>query len=141
MDILNIPFHRLLHIGKDQISDEYLFCMEERPELLNHLGTIHACAQLALAEASAGEYLVQQFNELKGKVVPVIRKTEVKYALPANGSLFSKVSFISGTREEYLEEYEKRGRFLIPTKVEVYNSENKRTLTAVFNWFITGIST
>ena len=140
MDILKIPFHRHLQIENFQDNDEYIFCMDERPEHLNHLGTIHACAQLALAEASSGEYLRTQFNEIEGKVVPVIRKTEVKYSTPANGSLFSKASFPAGNREDYLKEYKLRGRFIIPVKVEVYNNENKRTLLAVFEWFITNIS-
>ncbi len=141
MKVLEVPFHRLLHIEKPRDKDEFVFCMDERQEHLNHLGTIHACAQLALAEATSGEYLLQQFIALKEEVVPVIRRTEVKYSTPANGSLYSKASFASGKREEYMKEYEKRGRCIIPIKIEVYNTENKRTLSAVFDWFITSIPT
>ena len=89
MDILSIPFHRLLNIERNLNDDEFIFQIEERPELHNHLGTFHACAQLSLAEATAGEYLQQQFPEIKDEVIPVIRKTEVKYAMPAKGSFFS----------------------------------------------------
>ena len=137
MDILSIPFHRLLKIERNQNDDDFIFQIDESPELQNHLGTFHACAQLTLAEATAGEYLLQQFQALKDVVVPVIRRTEVKYSMPANGTLFSKASFSSGSKEEFLKELEARKRCIIPIKVEVFNTESKRTLSAVFDWVIT----
>ena len=136
MDILSIPFHHLLNIEAYQKDGDFIFQVEERPELHNHLGTFHACAQLALAEATSGEYLQQEFLELKDVVVPVIRRTEVKYSLPANGTLFSKASFASGSKEEFLKDFQARKRCIIPIKVEVFNLENKRTLSAVFDWLI-----
>ena len=141
MDILSIPFHRLLNIERNQNDDDFIFQIEERPELHNHLGTFHACAQLSLAEATAGEFLQQQFQELKDVVVPVIRRTEVKYSMPANGTLFSKASFSSGSKEDFLKEFEARKRCIIPIKVEVFNTESKRTLSAVFDWLITIMTT
>lgn len=137
MDILSIPFHRLLNIEKDGDGEGFIFKMDEHPEHLNHLGTVHACAQLALAEASSGEFLLQQFGELKDSVIPVIRKTEVKYSVPANGTLHSKVSFGTGSREEYLKEYLAKNRCLLSTRVELFDSSNRKTLSAVFNWFLT----
>ena len=141
MDILSIPFHKLLNIERNQNDDDFIFQIEERPELHNHLGTLHACAQLSLAEATAGEYLQQQFPEIKDTVVPVIRRTEVKYSMPAKGTLFSKASFSSGSKEDFLKELESKKRCIIPIKVEVFNTESKRTLSAVFDWFITMMAT
>jgi hypothetical protein len=34
MDMLSIPFHRLLHIERNQ-DDDFIFQMKERPELHN----------------------------------------------------------------------------------------------------------
>ena len=137
MDILSIPFHRLLNIERIQNDDDFIFQIEERPELHNHLGTFHACAQLTLAEATSGEYLLQQFREIKDVVVPVIRRTEVKYSMPANGILFSKASFSSTSKQDFLKELETKNRCIISIKVEVFNTESKRTLSAVFDWVIT----
>jgi len=137
MDILSIPFHSLLHIERNHNDDDFIFQINERPELHNHLGTFHACAQLSLAEATAGEFLQSQFPEIKDVVIPVIRRTEVKYSMPAKGTLFSKASFSSGSKEEFLKEFEARKRCIIPIKVEVFNTESKRTLSAVFDWVIT----
>ncbi len=141
MDILSIPFHRLLNIERNQNDDDFIFQIEERPEFHNHLGTFHACAQLSLAKATAGEFLQQQFQEIKDVVIPVIRRTEVKYSMPVNGTLFSKASFSSGSKEDFLKEFEARKRCIIPIKVEVFNTESKRTLSAVFHWVITIMTT
>jgi len=141
MDILSIPFHHLLNIERNQNDDDFIFQIDERPELHNHLGTFHACAQLSLAEATSGEFLQQQFQELKDVAIPVIRRTEVKYSMPANGTLFSKASFSSGSNEDFLKELEARKRCIIPIKVEVFNTENKRTMSAVFDWLITIMTT
>ncbi len=39
----------------------------------NHLQTIHASAQFALAETASSEILATSFPELVGKVIPVLR--------------------------------------------------------------------
>ena len=135
MDVLSIPFHHLLQIERNQ-DDDFIFQIKERPELLNHLGTFHACAQLALAEATSGEFLQEQFHEIKDLVIPVIRRTEVKYSMPAKGSLYSKATFSSGNKEDFLKEFESRKRFNIPIKVEVFNTDGKRTLSSIFEWVI-----
>ena len=70
MDILSIPFHRLLNIEPNQKGGEFIFQIEERPELHNHLGTFHACAQLALAEATSGEFMIQ-FEARKRCIIPI----------------------------------------------------------------------
>ena len=63
MDILDIPFHRFLNINKVIRDKDLIFRIKERPEYLNHLGTIHACVQLSLAEAISLESLVKKNRE------------------------------------------------------------------------------
>jgi len=135
MNILSVPFHQLLNIEKS-VNPNYIFQLNENPQLLNHLNTIHACAQLTLAEATSGEFLLNQFYKLRNDVVPVIRKTEVKYQKPANGSLFSKAQLHAVRKEDVLADIMNKGRAIVPIKVELFNSENKRALVALFDWFV-----
>ncbi len=135
MDILAIPFHQYLNI-ENYPGDEYIFQAVERPEYLNHLQTIHACVQLALAEASSGEFLLQQFGELKDEVVPVIRKTEAKYHRPANGTLYSSAFLLSSAKSEVLNDLRNKGRTLTQIKVEIHDRKRSKVLTAIFDWFI-----
>jgi len=135
MDILAIPFHKFLNIEKHS-GDEYIFEAKERPEYLNHLQTIHACVQLALAEASSGEFLLQEFKEQKTEVIPLIRKTEARYHRPANGTLYSRASFLSSKKAEVLEELMHKGRSILQIKVEIYDQSSRKVLTAIFDWFL-----
>ena len=138
MDILEIPFHRFLNIKKHS-GDEYIFEATERPEYLNHLGTIHACVQLTIAEASSGEFLLQEFNDMRSELIPVVRKTEAKYHRPANGTLFSKAAFESTNKSDILKELSSKKRTSIKVKVEITDEQKNKTLTVVFDWFITKI--
>ena len=135
MDILAIPFHKFLNIEKHS-GDEYIFEAQERPEYLNHLQTIHACVQLSLAEASSGEFLLQEFKEQKTEVIPLIRKTEARYHRPAKGTLYSRASFLSSKKTEVLEELMNKGRSILKIKVEIYDQSSSKVLTAIFDWFL-----
>lgn len=135
MNILEVPFHQFLHIEESQDSN-FIFKIQERPQFLNHLGTIHACVQLSLAEATSGEYLLKQFYELKDDVIPVIRKTEVKYQKPANGTLVSIATFSKVNKEDIYNDLTKKNRAIVPIKVELFNEADSKTLSAVFDWFV-----
>ena len=135
MNILSVPFHQFLKLEKSE-DDNFIFKLQERPELLNHLNTIHACVQLSLAEATSGEFLLNEFYELRNEVIPVVRKTEVKYQKPANGSLCSKANFSSVDKNSVYRNLNEKGRAIVPIKVELFDSGNNRTLTAIFDWFV-----
>jgi len=136
MDILSIPFHEYIDIGRSD-KPGYIFEINERPEYLNHLGTIHACVQLSLAEAASGEFLIQEFNELQNDVIPVVRKSEARYHRPANGKLHARAEFYKSEKKLISDDLEKRSRAILKVKVEVFDSNNHRSLTAIFDWFIT----
>ena len=136
MEILTIPFHSYLNIQKAEEPTGYIFKIEERPEYLNHLGTIHACVQLSLAEATSGEFLLKEFDQLKSDVIPVVHRTEAKYHKPANGELFTKADFLSTNRQAVLVELSLKKRTITQIKVEVYDSKKNISLSAIFDWFI-----
>lgn len=135
MDILSIPFHQYLNIETHD-GDGYIFELQERPEYLNHLQTLHACVQLTLAEASSGEFLLQEFKEFEADVIPVIRRTEVKYHRPANGTLYSRASLQSSGKAELVDELMNKDRAIIQIKVEIFDNSKKKVLTAIFDWFL-----
>jgi len=49
----------------------YILEMPESPLLLNHVGTVHASVQFALAEASSGEFLLRHLGEAQSRVFAV----------------------------------------------------------------------
>lgn len=135
MNILNIPFHQYLKL-RNHPTDEYIFEMDENPECQNHIGTIHACVQLALAEASAGAFLQQQFPASESNIVPVVRSTEVKYHRPAQGTLYARCAFGNSGVDDALQELNTKNRTLLKVKSEVFDAGKNKVLTAWFEWFL-----
>ena len=78
--VTEFPFKNLLRIHP--ASDAaHLLQPPSSDEYLNHLGTVHAAAQLALAEASSGEFLLRHFGSAED-LVPVVRRVEAKFRNP-----------------------------------------------------------
>lgn len=137
MNVFELPFNK--YIGLEKSSDiEYLLMLQDKKEYLNHLNTVHASAQFALAEATSGYFLLNQFRELTD-ILPVVRKVEIKYRKPAQGTVFSKASFIDSDKNKILEDLNLRQRALITVKVLLYDSEQNNIMQSNFEWFITRI--
>lgn len=135
MDITEIPFHSFLGLQLSD-NDSYVLMLEEKHEYLNHLGTIHASVIFTLAESTSGEFLLRKFAEYDLDVIPVIRKAEVKYSKPGNGRIFSKADFVDSDPKRIHEELQFKGRALVKIKVDIFNSESVRIMSAAFEWFI-----
>jgi acyl-coenzyme A thioesterase PaaI-like protein len=135
MTVLNLPFNKILLIKKSAVPDT-LFMLEDRVKYQNHLGTVHASAQYALAEASSGETLERTFGDWKGAYLPVVRRVEVKYKNPAKGRLFS-VGFLDPDRAmKAKKELSEKGRTLVDVVVKLVDEGKNVTFEGTFTWFI-----
>jgi acyl-coenzyme A thioesterase PaaI-like protein len=135
MNVLNLPFNKILLIKKSVVPDT-LFMLEDHVNYQNHLGTVHASAQYALAEASSGETLERNFGDWNGAYFPVVRRVEVKYKSPAKGRLFS-VGFIDPDRAmKAKKELSEKGRTLVDVMVKIVDQGKNITFEGTFTWFI-----
>ena len=132
--VTELPFNSFLGI---QISTEpsQLLRLPSGEQYLNHLGTVHASAQLALAEASSGEFLLKHFGCTDG-IVPVVRRLEAKFRKPANGAVTSTATAAPTAIEQLDAELASKGRALIPIKVELHDQSGAHTLSATVEWFV-----
>jgi acyl-coenzyme A thioesterase PaaI-like protein len=135
MDITTIPFNRFLGLRTAPTDGVALLSLPESPDFLNHLGTIHASAQLALAEASSGEFLLRTLPPGDG-LVPVVRRLEAKFKRPAQGALTSRASTDAEKLAALPGELTRKGRALIEVHVEVLDASGTATLTACVEWFL-----
>jgi len=136
METLDIPLNRHLQLKKVGGTDDYVFSMLPDERHLNHLGTVHASALFAMAEASSGEFLLNEFKENLHEVIPVVRKAEIKYSLPAKGEIKSKASFLNSGKSVVLEELNDKKRTIAKVMVCLFNKNDKKVLHSVFDWFI-----
>jgi hypothetical protein len=136
MNVLEIPFNKFLGFQQAENENGFIFKLEHKKEYLNHLGTIHASVLFALAEASSGEFLLNQFKDYNLDFIPVVRKVEVKYSKPASGTVFSKACIIDSTVNEIMNELRIKKRVIIKVKVDIYSNNTEKSLTSIFDWFI-----
>jgi acyl-coenzyme A thioesterase PaaI-like protein len=138
MDVTKIPFNSFLGITKSDGSDTALLELNESEKLRNHLGMVHASAQFALAEATSGEYLIQRFKDIieKVRIIPVVRRAEVKYKNSARGQLKAKAAISDEIAGKVASSIEQKGRAIIPVKVALLDKDGKLTMTATIEWFV-----
>ncbi|MGC2062843.1 MAG: DUF4442 domain-containing protein [Thermodesulfovibrionales bacterium] len=135
MNVLDLPFNQLLLIEKSDLPDTILM-LEDHVKYQNHLGTVHASAQYALAEATSGEVLERNFGNWNGAYFPVVRRVDVKYKNPAKGRLFS-TGFIDADRAvKARKELSEKGRTLVDVQVKIVDEEKSVTFESTFTWFI-----
>jgi acyl-coenzyme A thioesterase PaaI-like protein len=136
MDVTELPFNRLIGIEPTAAGSEFLVSLPTGPQYANHLGTVHAVALLAVAEAGAGAFLAQQTGVPAG-LVPVVRRLEAKFHRPATGRVSARCAVGPGEVARWLQELASRGRVSATTHVEVVDQGGAIVLTAAVEWFIT----
>jgi acyl-coenzyme A thioesterase PaaI-like protein len=134
MDVTQLPFNQFIGL-KASVKSGYLLMLDNRPEYRNHLDTVHASAQFALAEATSGYFLLNEFSELTG-IAPVVRKVETKYKKPATGVVFSKAQFQETDKEEVLKALNEKGRTTLKVEVTLFDEADVQIMQSVFEWFV-----
>lgn len=133
MDVTKIPF--IEKIGITRNRDDRLALSSDISNH-NHINTLHASAQFALAETASGEVLQNLFPELVGKVVPVLRDSQIKFKQPTVHSVSAIASVDDAAREKFIAQFERKRRATITVSVDVVDTEEVVTCSGVFNWFV-----
>lgn len=132
--VSEVPFNRFL--GLEPADDEtHLLRLPASPNYLNHLGTVHAAAQLALAEAASGEFLLRHLTR-DVAVAPVVRRIEAKFRSPAAGALTSQASVSDGAFDRVADELKRRSRAFVSVAVELHDESGAHALSATVEWFL-----
>jgi len=133
MEAMEIPFVK--QVGIEKNAEGYLK-LEPLAHVKNHINTIHASAQFTLAETQSGLYLRELFPNYKGKIIPLLRSSSVKFKAPATSSLWAKASLAGEEQKKFLTQFEKKGRAIVTVDVELRDEENIVTMSGEFSWFV-----
>jgi acyl-coenzyme A thioesterase PaaI-like protein len=134
MDVTQLPFNRL--IGLEAAADGgLLVTLPDGPQYSNHLGTVHASALLAVAEAGSGAFLVQHLGSGDG-FVPLVRRLEARFRKPASGPVSARSAVPPGEVVRWSQELTDRGRVSASVPIEVVDGAGVVVLSAVVEWFI-----
>ena len=138
MNVIEIPFVDKVGIQRNADGElELPFCTGVQ----NHLETIHASAQFTLAETASGEILRKSFPDLVGKVIPVLRESQIKFKRPANKKIVAYPSVTAESLSKFEEQISKKGRATITVEVQVKDIDGTATCTGTFKWFVQRIET
>ncbi len=137
MDVTAIPFNKLIGLAASG-DPRYLLMLPEGTQYTNHLGTVHASALFALAEATSGVLLLGEFPG-RTDLASVVRKVETKFRNPGQGAIYSKAA-MSGDREQFAKDLDERGRAFVTVTVDLFDGDGKPVLRSEFEWFVTKIS-
>src|SRR3954462_10649723 len=99
MHVTDLAINRTLGMQLAPPGNDHVLEMPESPLLLNHVGTVHASVQFALAEASSGEFLLCHLGEAQSQVFAVLRASNVKFRKPAHGALRASARFAEGAAD------------------------------------------
>lgn len=132
--VTELPFNTFLGLRPATAAGR-LLQLPAGGQYRNHLGTVHASALLALAEASSGEFLLRHFGSATG-VVPVVRHIEAKFRKPAHGVVSSSAAVPAEALAQLDTDLAAKGRALVPVTVDLYDEAGTHALSATVEWFI-----
>jgi acyl-coenzyme A thioesterase PaaI-like protein len=135
IDVTQIPFNKFIEISLSDADDRAL-ALKFKDNMKNHLGTFHASAQFALAEACSGLSLLKNFPHLAGSSVPVLRRSELKFKKPAQSDILANARITSEEKKIFELQLEKKGRAIIAVPVEITDKTGAVTMTGNYEWFV-----
>lgn len=134
MDVTALAYNSNLGITRASDPDA-LLTLADRPEVQNHLETLHAAALFSLAEASSAEFLIRHRGD-REDVGGVVRKVTCKYSVAGQGEITSRSPTDPASLTEAIATVDSRGRALYPIDIDLRNGEGKVIASFSFTWFL-----
>lgn len=137
MHIDDVPFNQLIGLQREPEGAEFAVSLPADVRYHNHLGIVHAAAQLAVAEAASGDWMLRNFGERAAEFIAVVRRMETKFKQPARGKILGKASVSEADQRRLADDLATRRMVAFALRVDVYDEAGAHTLTATVEWFIT----
>ncbi|MDB6115314.1 MAG: hypothetical protein JWQ83_2267 [Lacunisphaera sp.] len=138
MKATDLALNQWLGMREAPAGAAHLLELPFTPALHNHLGTMHAAAQFALAEAASAACLQRHFGAA-GDVFAVVRGAEIKYRKPAISDLLAFGAPDEATRTGWLAELAARGRAPAVILIDLRDRAGTLTFHGKFDWFISRV--
>ena len=137
MHIDEVPFNKLIGLVREPAGGEFSVSLPADARYHNHLGIVHAAAQLALAEAASGEWMLRHFGGCAAEFIAVLRRMETKFKQPARGKILGKATVSEEARQQLEADLASKMTMSFALRVDVFEESGAHTLTATVEWFIT----
>jgi hypothetical protein len=136
MHVTEIAIHKLMGMRLAAAGEPHILEMPESPLLLNHVESIHAGVQFALAEACSGEFLLRYFGCDPRELFAVLRRSKVKFRRPAHGNLRASARLEEKPGASPADQLASRGHALAGVFVDVTDANGVVTMSGRYDWFV-----
>lgn len=138
MDVTELPFNQLLGMQRTGAVDQPGVGLPADARYTNHLGTVHAGALLAVAEAASGDYLLAKLGDAEG-FLPVVRRIDCKFRRPATGAVAGTCEIDAEALERSAADLKTKGRAIITVPTRVLDEGGQVVLQGTVEWFVTAV--
>ncbi|MDA8078660.1 MAG: DUF4442 domain-containing protein [Nitrospiraceae bacterium] len=135
-DVTALPFNRFIGMEALPPDSGFLVSLPAAPHYANHLGTVHASALLAVAEAGSGAFILKHLGNGDGYLT-VVRRLQSKFRRPAMGRVSARACAKAGAIDDVRSDLQVKGRALFSVSVEVVDEADVVVMSADIEWFIT----
>ncbi len=127
-----VPFNRTLGIEVVGVTPNAVeLRLPLRPELANHVGTMHAAAQYALGEAASGALNFLIFGAQLAQLLPLNKQAQIEYRRPSHGSLIARGELGDEAIQMVRNAFAREGRAKYSTAVALYDESDLTTVVTV----------
>jgi acyl-coenzyme A thioesterase PaaI-like protein len=131
-----VPFNK--HIGLEVVdvgAGRGEVRLPEGTHLLNHIGTQHAAALFAVAEAASGAAVVGALVDQITAVTPIARSANIAYLKPARGPVTAK-AHLSEEPDSLLAELGAQGRADFQVHVDLEDAQGLKVAEMTVAWYV-----
>jgi acyl-coenzyme A thioesterase PaaI-like protein len=131
-----IPFNS--HLGLEVVGlseGKGIVRLPDLPSLRNHIGSQHAGALFAAAEAASGVCLLGRFAERLGTITPLAKGAKVSYLKIARGVITATASFTE-LPDDVLHRLDAEGKVQTDVHVVLVDADGLEVAKVVVQWHI-----
>jgi acyl-coenzyme A thioesterase PaaI-like protein len=134
-----VPFNRTLGIEVVGVTANMVeLRLPLRPDLANHIGTMHAAAQYALGEAASGALNFLIFGAQLAQLTPLNKQAQIEYRRPSQSALIARGELSDEALQQVRDAFAKDGRAKFATSVALYDESDPKTVVTIVSveWVI-----
>lgn len=132
-----IPANALLGLKVEEMGDGAgAVRLPWREEVGNHVGSVHAAALFAIADATSGAAMTSGLGDLVASVTPLARGGEITYKKIARGDIVGRSRISAEDLERIRAELETDGVSRPDVLVEMTDADGTVVAEATFHWHV-----
>jgi len=132
-----VPFNASLGLRISQIDEgRARATLPFRPEIGNHVGTLHAAVQYGLMEAASGAALLGAIPDYLERATPLVLGAEITYKAPADGDCRADATVRAEDVARARTELAERARTRIDVAVTLIDAAGTTATEATIRWYV-----